>query len=261
MTDTTLRLTLDGDVATVTLSRPAKHNALDDTLIGNLAQAFQKLSVAEVVRVVVLAADGPSFCAGADIAGLGQSAGRSADDNRRDAMQVAVMLDAIDRCAKPVVAVIDGPALGGGVGLAAAADIVVASERASFALPEVRLGLGPDVLGPYVAAAIGTRACRRWFLTGERFDAREAHRLGLVHVLAPAERLAEAQAGMVAALRQGAPKAQAETKEFLRVIADLPAGPDRMRWTVGRMAEQRTGAEAQEGLAAFLEKRKPAWGA
>jgi len=259
MTENSLRLSVDGAIATVTLTRPDVHNALDETLIGNLAQAFQKLSVADAVRVVVLAAEGPSFCAGGDIAWTRRATELSPDDNKRDAMQLAVMLSAIDRCAKPVLAVVHGAALGGGGALVAACDIAIATEEASFGFPEVRLGLAPAVIGPYVVAAIGARASRRYFLTGERFDAREAARLGLVHAVVAADRLADARDRIIDSILKGGPQAQGEAKDVIRVIADTPPGPDLMRWTVARFAEVRTGDEAKEGLAAFLEKRKAAW--
>ena len=259
MTATSLRLAVDGAVATVTLTRPEVHNALDETLIGNVAQAFQKLSVTEAVRVVVLEGDGDSFCAGGDIAWTRRAALLSADDNKRDAMQLAVMLSAIDRCAKPVVAVVRGAALGAGAALVAACDMAIGSEEASFGFPEARLGLAPAVIGPYVAAAIGARACRRYFLTGERFDAREAVRLGLLHAVMAADRLADARDRLIESILKGGPAAQAEAKDVIRVIADTPPGPDLMRWTVARFAELRSGDEAREGLAAFLEKRKAAW--
>jgi methylglutaconyl-CoA hydratase len=255
-----LALSLAGDVATVRLTRPEVHNALDEALVGNLAQAFQKLSVTEAVRVVVLEAEGKSFCAGGDIGWMRRAAELPPDDNRRDAMQWAVMLDAVERCAKPVVAMVQGAALGGGVGLIAACDVVIASDEATFALSEVRLGLIPAVIGPYLAAAMGVRACRRYVLTGERFDAREAFRLGLVHAVVTSDRLGDARDRMVEALRRGGPKAQGDAKELLRVLADTPPGPDLMRWTTARLSEIRCGDEAREGLAAFVEKRKPGWG-
>ena len=259
MTANSLRLAVDGAVATITLTRPEVHNALDETLIGNLAQAFQKLSVTDAVRVVVLEGEGESFCAGGDIAWTRRAASLAADDNRRDAMQLAVMMSALDRCAKPVVAMVHGAAMGAGSGLVAASDIAIASENASFGFPEARLGLAPAVIGPYVIAAIGARASRRYFLTGERFDAREAARLGLVHAVVAPDRLAEARDRVIESVLKGGPVAQGEAKEAIRVISDTPPGPDLMRWTVARFAELRTGDEANEGLAAFLEKRKPAW--
>jgi methylglutaconyl-CoA hydratase len=256
---TSLRLSLSGDVATVTLTRPEVHNALDETLIGNLAQAFQKLSVTDAVRVVVLAAEGQSFCAGGDVAWLQRAAALPPEENRRDAMELAIMLDAIERCTKPVVAVVQGAALGGGLGLTAVADIVIASEQASFGMSEIRLGLSSSVTAPYVTAAIGARAYRRYALTGERFDAREAWRLGLVHTVVAAERLDEVRDRIIDALRKGGPKAQADNKELLRVLAQSEPGPDLMRWTAARLAEARVGDETREGLAAFVAKRSPEW--
>lgn len=254
-----LRVRVEGAVATVTLTRGAVHNALDEALVVNLTQAFQKLGVADAVRVVVLEAEGKTFCAGLDVAWVRRSIDGGRDDNQRDAMMLAVLMDAIDRCPKPVVAVAAGAALGGGVGLLAAADIVLAAEEASFALTEVRLGLEPTIIGPQVVAAIGARACRRYWLSGERFDAREAFRLGLVHAVVPADKLAEARERMVESCLKGAPAAQAGSKEAIRVIAASEPGPDLMRLIAHRFAEQRVGEEGREGLAAFLEKRKPGW--
>ena len=254
-----LKVKVEGAVATVTLTRSAVHNALDEALVVNLTQAFQKLGVAEAVRVVVVEAEGKTFCAGLDVGWVRRSVDGGKEDNQRDAMMLAVLMDAIDRCPKPVVAVVAGAALGGGVGLLAAADIVLASEEASFALTEVRLGLEPTIIGPQVVAAIGARACRRYWLSGERFDAREAFRLGLVHAVLPADKLAEARDRMVESCLKGAPQAQAGSKEAIRVIAEAEHGPDLMRLIAHRFAEQRGGDEGREGLAAFLEKRKPAW--
>lgn len=259
MTENSLHIKVAGAVATVTLTRPEMHNALDDGLIANLTMAFQKLGVAEAVRVVVLAAAGKSFCAGLDVGWMRRGADASHEDNLRDAMQLAVMVDAVDRCPKPVIAVVQGAALGGGVGLVAAADVVLAAEEASFALTEVRLGLEPSVIGPQVVAAMGARASRRYWLTGERFDAREAFRLGLVHSVMAADKLGEARDRLVEACLKGAPKAQAGSKEMLRVIGDAEHGPDLMRLVAGRLAEQRSSDQGREGLASFLEKRKPNW--
>lgn len=259
MTENTLHVAVSGAVATVTLTRGVVHNALDEGMVDNLTQAFQKLGVADAVRVIVLTGEGKSFCAGADIAWMRRAGELDAAGNQRDAMSVVMMLDAIDRCPKPVVAVVNGPAHGGGVGLLAAADIAIASEAASFSLSEVKLGMIPAGIASYVMAAIGTRACRRWMLTAERFDAREAHRMGLVHAVVPADKLEHARALMVEQLLKGGPQAQAGVKEMLRVIEDSPAGPDLLRYSAGRIAEMRASDEGREGLAAFLEKRKPAW--
>lgn len=254
-----LHVKVDGAVATLTLTRPKVHNALDEALVVNLTQAFQKLGVAEAVRVIVLQAEGATFCAGLDVAWVRRSIAAGRDDNQRDAMMVAVLMDAIDRCPKPVVAVVAGAALGGGVGLLAAADIVLAAEEASFALTEVRLGLEATIIGPQVVAAMGARACRRYWLSGERFDAREAFRLGLVHAVLAADKLDDARDRMVEACLKGAPKAQAGSKEAIRLIEQAEHGPDLMRLIAHRFAELRGDDEAREGLAAFLDKRKPAW--
>jgi methylglutaconyl-CoA hydratase len=254
-----LHLKVTGDVATVTLTRPDAHNALDTILTGNLTQAFQKLGVAEAVRVIVLAAQGPSFCAGADVGWLTASADQDQAENQRDAMQLAMTIDAIDRCPKPVIAVVRGAALGAGVGLVAAADIAIAADDAVFALPEVRMGAAPSSIAPAIIAAIGPRAARRYMLTGERFDAREALRLGLLHAVVAADKLSAARDHMIDACRRGGPKAQAAVKDLIRVIGDSPSGPDLMRYTAVHMAELRATDEGREGLAAFLAKRKPGW--
>lgn len=257
--DTCLRIALKGPVATVTLARPQVHNALDEALVANLTQAFQKLGVAELVRVIVLEAEGKSFCAGLDVGWVRRSAEGDMAGNQRDAMELAMMVDAVDRCPKPVIAVVQGAALGGGVGLVAAADMVVASEEASFALTEVRLGLDPAPIAPQLVAAMGARACRRYALTGERFDVREAHRLGLVHGVVAPDKLAQARDHLVEACLKGGPKAQAGAKEVIRLVEDVERGPDLLRLTALRFAEARASEEGREGLAAFLDKRKPDW--
>lgn len=255
-----LLIVVKGAVATLTLARPAVHNALDGELIGRLTQAFQKLGTDPAVRVVVLEGQGTSFCAGADIAWMRRAAALEAADNARECMALVMMFDAISRCPKPVLAVVQGAALGGGVGLVAAADMAIAAEEAFFALGETRLGIDQAPIAPYVVAAMGERACRRYFLSGERFDAREASRLGLIHAAVAADRLEAARDHLVEACLKGAPKALASAKELLRVVVESPRGPDLMRFSATRIAEMRVGDEAREGLAAFIEKRKPNWG-
>ncbi|RAU23954.1 enoyl-CoA hydratase [Paramagnetospirillum kuznetsovii] len=254
-----LHVKISGAIATLTLGRPEVHNAIDAQLAGNLTQAFQKIGVAEAVRVVVIQARGPSFCAGIDLSWLQSTTDRDAAEIQRDAAQLAMMFDAIDRCPKPVVAMVQGATLGGGAGLVAAADIAIAAEEASFALSEVRLGLAPSLHAPYVAAAIGSRACRRYMVTGERFDAREALRLGLVHGIVAADKLDAARDHIVEACLKGGPKAQAAAKELIRVIDDSPMGPDLLRYTATHFSDLRGSEEGREGLAAFAEKRKPGW--
>ena len=245
--------------ATVTLGRPERHNAFDEAVIAELAAIFTQLAADARVRVVVLAAQGASFSAGADLGWMQRVAQYSEAENRRDALGLAQMLRAIDGCPKPVVALVQGAAYGGGVGLIAACDIAIAVDTASFALSEVRLGLVPAVISPYVVAAIGPRACRRLFLTGERFPAAEALRLGLVHEVVPASALAAALERTLAALAAGGPQAQAAAKELLRGVAHQLPGEELDRWTVERIAAARASPEGREGVAAFLAKRTPSW--
>jgi len=256
----TLHLKVSGPVATVTLTRPQLHNAFDAELTGNLTQAFQKLGVAEAVRVVVIEAEGPSFSAGIDIGWLRQTNDQDPAESLRDSMQLAMLFDAIDRCPKPVVAIVQGAALGAGVGLVAAADIAIAADEATFSLSEVRLGLLPSVIAPLLTAAMGSRALRRYMLSGERFDSREALRLGLLHGVVAADKLATARDHVIEACLKGSPKAQASAKELLRVVEDSPAGPDLMRYTASHFSDLRASPEGREGLAAIAEKRRPAWG-
>lgn len=245
--------------ATVRLARPERHNAFDEAVIGELTATFTGLAADARVRMVVLAAQGASFSAGADLGWMQRVAQYSEVENRRDALGLAHMLRAIDGCPKPVVALVQGAAYGGGVGLIAACDIAIAVDTASFALSEVRLGLIPAVISPYVVAAIGPRACRRLFLTGERFPATEALRLGLVHEVVPASALAAALERTLAALAAGGPRAQAAAKELLRRVAHQLPGEELDRWTAERIAAARASPEGREGVAAFLAKRAPSW--
>jgi methylglutaconyl-CoA hydratase len=245
---TALRLERDGEVLRVTLARPERRNAFDAALIGELAEAFADVGDA---RAVVLASDGPSFCAGADVEWQRSSIDLTFEENVEDARRLYRMLDAIFRCPAPVVARIQGHALGGGSGLTACADIAVAGEDAVFGFSEVRLGIIPSVISPMVLARIGPAAARRYFLTGERFDARTALRIGLVHeVTADLDGAVER---VVADLLAGGPVAVREAK---RLVLD-PGDEDDL---VARAAERRTSKEGQEGLRAFLEKRPPGWG-
>src|SRR5688572_4992810 len=198
--------TIEGDVATVTLNRPERHNAFDDRMISELHSSFESLSSRSEVRVVQLAAAGESFSAGADLDWMRRVASYSEEQNRGDAERLARLLHLIATLPKPTVALVQGAAYGGGVGLIAACDIVLAAEGARFGLTEVRLGLVPAVISPYVIGAVGARWARRLFLTAERFDAALAQRIGLVHeVLVPAERLATRGGEIAAMLKEGAP--------------------------------------------------------
>ncbi|HWA48568.1 MAG TPA: enoyl-CoA hydratase/isomerase family protein [Dongiaceae bacterium] len=244
---------------TIRMNRPEKHNAFDDVLIAELTDAFRKAAGDDAARIVVLESTGPSFSAGADLGWMKRMAGQGRAENERDAEALAELMRAIDSCPKPVLCVVQGAAFGGGVGLAACCDIVIASEAASFSLSEVRLGLIPAVISPYVAAAIGPRACRRYFLTAERFDAATAQRLGLVQEVVPQAELAAARDRMIEHLLKGGPLALRAAKDLIAHVAGVPIDAALMRDTARRIADQRASDEGKEGVSAFLEKRKPNW--
>jgi methylglutaconyl-CoA hydratase len=242
-----LRTERDGDVLRVTLARPERRNAFDAALIDGLAGAFADVGDA---RAVVLAGEGHSFCGGADVEWQRSSIDLSYEENVEDARRLYRMLESIYRCQAPVVARVQGYALGGGSGLTACADIAIASEDAIFGFPEVRLGIIPAVISPWVLARIGPAAARRYFLTGERFDAASALRIGLVHEVAA--ELDSAVERVVADLLSGGPIAVREAKRLVLEPADEDDA-------VARAADRRTSDEGQDGLRAFLEKRKPGW--
>jgi methylglutaconyl-CoA hydratase len=241
-----LRVERGGDVLRVTLTRPERRNAFDATLIAELAEAFADVGDA---RAVVLSGEGPSFCAGADVEWQRASIDLDYDENVEDAMRLYRMLEAIDSCPAPVVCLAHGFVLGGGSGLVACADIAVAAPDAVFGFTEVRLGIIPAVISPFVLPKIGA-AARRYFLTGERFDADVALRIGLVHEVA--DDAQSAVDSIVAALVAGGPEAVREAK---RLVRERPSGVA----TAEIAAARRTSAEGQDGLRAFLEKRSPAW--
>ncbi len=261
MTAPTLDIRIDAGVARVALSREAVHNAFDDALIADLTQAFRALGADAAVRVVVLSGKGASFCAGADLAWMRRMAHYHYDQNLADAGALAAMLAALAELPKPTLARVHGAAYGGGTGLVACCDIAVAGPRASFALSEVRLGLIPSTIGPYVVRAIGARAAQRYFLTGERFGAGEALRIGLVHELATDETLDARVDALIDALLRSGPAAQGAAKDLLRAIGGARIDAALIADTARRIADVRASAEAKEGLAAFLDKRAPAWAA
>ena len=242
-----LRIERDGSVLRITLARPGRRNAFDAALISELAEAFVDVGRS---RAVVLAGEGPSFSAGADVDWMRSSVDLSFEENVADANALRRMLEAIDGCAVPVVARVHGHALGGGAGLVAAADIAIAARDAVFAFSEVKLGLIPAVISPVALTKIGPAAARRYFVTGERFDAETALRIGLVHEIA--DDLDAAVQRVVDELLSAGPQAARWSK---RLVRERPDGPETARW----IAERRTSDEGQEGLAAFLEKRAPRW--
>ncbi len=248
----------DAGVVTLTLDRPDRRNAFDDALIADLRHTLDRLADDMSTRALVLTGAGSAFSAGADLDWMRRAAGFSAAENLADARQLEALLAALDRFPRPTIARVNGAAIGGGMGLVAACDIAIASEQAIFAMSEVRLGLLPAVVAPFVRRAIGERACRRLFLTAERLDAAAALRLGLVHETVADEALDQAVAAVLDQLLQGGPEALAAAKALLIDLrqASFDEAADR---TARAIAERRASAEGKEGVAAFLEKREPAW--
>ena len=247
-------------VATVTLNRPEKHNAFNALLVDELTAAFTHLARNPFVRVVVLTGAGKSFSAGADLNWMQETANYSMDSNLADAGRLAEMLHVLDTLPQPTLARINGGAYGGAVGLIAACDIAVSMDDASFGITEVRLGLIPSVISPYVLRAIGPRQARRYALTAERFDAAEALRIGLVHRVERKKTFDAAVADIIKRLVGGAPGAQQEVKALFHDIWELDRTGEAVRAdTARRIASRRASDEAKEGMAAFLGKRKPNW--
>lgn len=254
------RIARDGrGVATVTLNRPDIHNAFDDRLIKALTHGLADLAEEPAVRVIVLTGAGPSFSAGADLNWMRRSALYDEDENLKDARALARLMSTLDTLPKPTVAKVHGAALGGGVGLVCTTDIAIAAESAVFGTTEVRLGIIPSVIGPYVVRAVGPRIARRLMLTGERIDAAEAQRIGLVQETVPAGELDQAVERVVQNLLAGGPEAIREAKRLIADVAARPIEPHVLELSAERIARIRTSGEAREGIAAFLEKRKPAW--
>jgi len=256
----TLKTALDSrGVATITLARPELHNAFDDKLIAALTAHLEQLAADPAVRVVALGAEGRSFSAGADLNWMRRVAGYSEEENVQDAMTLATLMHTLDSFPKPTVARVQGAAFGGGVGLVACCDVVIASERASFCLSEVKLGLTPATISPYVVAKIGVSAARRYFLTAERFDADTACRLGLVHEVTTEDLLDDVVEGLVGDLLNNGPQAMREAKKLIADVAWQEADTALLTDTARRIAKLRGSAEGREGLSAFLDKRRPHW--
>jgi methylglutaconyl-CoA hydratase len=248
-------------VFTLTLNRPDRHNAFDVATLIELAEVLQTLERDTAVRAVVLTGSGNSFCAGADLETARQLATADEAHNLKEAQRLADVLAALANLPKPTVARVNGNAFGGGVGLIACCDIAVASTQARVALSEVRLGLAPATISPYVIAAMGARQAHRYFLTGESLSADEARRLGLFHEVAPPASLDQVLESIVGSLLLGGPQAQRECKELIREMAPTGGAPNEeaRRWTAQRLARLRVSDEGREGVSAFLEKRKPRW--
>jgi len=247
-------------IATVTMFRANVHNAFNDDLIWELSHIFNNLSADDTVRAVVLTGAGKSFSAGADLNWMKAAAAYTEKQNIRDALRLSEMLAAVNDCTKPTIAIVNGAAFGGGVGLVSCCDIAIAVDSAKFSLSEVKLGLTPATISPYVIAAIGARAARRYFLTGERFGAAEAKHIGLVHETAVSLQESFSLAHVfIKEILAGAPCAQAEAKELIASVSGREITEDLRTDTARRIALRRISSEGIEGLSAFLEKRKASW--
>ncbi|MGQ0546015.1 MAG: enoyl-CoA hydratase/isomerase family protein [Betaproteobacteria bacterium] len=254
-----LNVEKSGGVARVTLDRPEVRNAFDDAVIASLRKVFLDIEKDKSVRVVVLAGNGPAFCAGADLNWMKRMAGYGREENLADARALAEMLAALDRLPQPTIARVHGPAFAGGTGLVAACDIAVGAPEAKFCFSEAKLGLSPATISPYVIRAIGERAARRYFLTAEVFGAEEAQRIGMLSLLVPAAQLDAEIEALLKHLLAGGPEAHASIKDLIRAVARRPIDEVLIGDTARRIAEIRASPEGKEGIASFLEKRKAAW--
>jgi methylglutaconyl-CoA hydratase len=257
--NTALSITNQGAIRTITLCRPDVRNAFNDEVIAELKTAFTEAGLAADVRCVVLAAEGPAFCAGADLNWMRRMADFTRDENLADAGQLAAMLRAIYECPKPTIARVQGDVFAGGVGLVAACDMVVSVDTVTYCLSEVKLGLIPATISPYVIRAMGARASHRYFLTAERFSAAEAHRIGLVHEVVAADALDAKVAELTSALVSASPNAVRACKRLVQDVAERDIDDALVAHTVAGIADIRSSAEGKEGVQSFLQKRKPNW--
>lgn len=254
----TIKERIDGPIATVTLSRPAQHNAFNPDMVGALTDSFHRLGKNKLIRVIILTGSGRSFCAGADLTSMKRVAGQTYEENLADAEAIYDLMFTIDHCPHPVVGRINGSAMGGGVGLVSCCDIAVAVERARFSFSEVRLGLVPAVISPFILAKIGSSNARELFLTGERIDALRASEIGLVHHVVDETLLDEKVEERVRELLESAPGAVSSAKQLIRVVSGR-SKEDLRAYTTRLIAERRSSPEGEEGMDAFLEKREPWW--
>ena len=256
---TALTLTVDGGIARITLTQPEVRNAFSDEAIAEITAAFRKVGEQADVRAVVLAAEGPAFCAGANLNWMRRMADYSRDENRVDAGLLAEMLRVIYECPKPTIARVQGDVYAGGMGLVACCDMAVAVDTAGFCLSEVKIGLIPATISPYVIRAMGARASHRYFLTGERFSAQEAHRIGYVHEVVDAEQLDAVVDGWLKHLLSAGPAAVRACKRLVLDVAEREINEQLIAATVEQIANIRASGEGKEGVQAFLNKRKPSW--
>jgi methylglutaconyl-CoA hydratase len=254
-----LLIDVAGHVATVTLNRPEVRNAFNDEVILEVTQAFTELGARGDVRCIVLAANGPAFCAGADLNWMRSMADYTRAQNLEDAGRLASMMRVVYECPKPTIAKVQGDVYAGGTGLVAACDMAVSVDTAGYCLSEVKLGLIPATISPYVVRAMGARAAHRYFLTAERFDAAEALRIGFIHELVKAEALDAKVAELAQALVNAGPEAVRLCKKLVQDVAGQPITPGLVKMTVEGIADIRVSAEGREGVQSFLQKRKPNW--
>jgi methylglutaconyl-CoA hydratase len=246
-------------IAQVSLSRPDVRNAFNEAMIAEITQAFRTLGAQDDVRCIVLAAEGPAFCAGADLNWMRQMADYTREENLADAATLAEMLRVMYACPKPTVARVQGDVYAGGMGLVAACDIAVSAETAQYCLSEVKLGLIPATISPYVVRAMGTRAAHRYFLTAERFSAAQALHMGFVHEVVSADQLDAKVAEITAALSSASPNAVKVCKKLLQDVAGQEISQPLIAQTVAGIADIRSSPEGKEGVSSFLQKRKPGW--
>ena len=254
-----LNVAVNDRIARITLTRPEVRNAFNDEVIQQLKAAFESVGANRDVRAVVLAAEGPAFCAGADLNWMRRMADYTREENLADAGELAAMLKAIYECPKPTIAAVQGDVFAGGMGLVAACDMAVSVRTATYCLSEVKLGLIPATISPYVIRAMGTRAAHRYFLTAERFTAEEAQRIGFVHELVDADGLDAKVGELAAALVSASPSAVRACKRLVQDVAGQEIDAALIAATVEGIADIRASEEGREGVASFLQKRKPAW--
>lgn len=259
MAESTIAIEQRGAAAWVWMNRPDVHNALNEEMIGELTEAFRRLGEAKDVRVIVLSGRGKTFCAGADIEEMKRQGEAAFEDNLVNARALAEMLHAMYTSPKPTIARVNGAAIGGGLGLVSVCDIAIAAREARFATSEVRLGLIPATIGPYVVRALGPRIAKKLFLTGERFGAEQAAKIGLIHEAAESSELDTKIEQLIAELLPAGPAAQAAAKDLIDTVAALPITSELIEKTATRIAEIRATDEAREGLSAFLQKRSASW--
>jgi len=259
MNDSPILITEADGVATITLNRPEKHNAFDDKIIAELIRLIADIEKDDSLRVLILAANGKSFSAGGDLAWMKRTASYSREQNQNDAAGLAELLRSLNNLSIPTIARVQGAAFGGAVGLTSCCDMAVGTQYAKFCLSEVRVGLVPATISPYVIAAIGQRAARRYFLTAERFSAQTALELGLLSAVVEPEQLDDEIAKLVEALLSNGPAALTAAKKLIADVANQPISAELIEQTSKLIADLRISPEGQEGLSAFLEKRKPHW--